>query len=228
MNRQYPILTASLIVGLTAWQGYLGGWSGQPEGRVLIEYGARKVNAGFPQAPWRLFASLLLHANWSHLVSNIFVLAIWGGRLEGLLGRLPMLGLLALAGVWGNLLSDIYGPELLGMGISGSALALVSCTLVLAALIPQAEGWGGEASRWLFLSCAALALALAVGLVAGSGGAHRLDHWGHFGGTVCGAIVGLAAGKAEPRRALATAAVVTLGAISAAVVVWYRGSSPFG
>lgn len=225
MSRKFPFLTVSLLVGLVIWQYYLGG---QPEGRVLIEYGARKANAGFPQSPWRLFASLALHANWLHLLSNAFMIGILGPLLERLLGRLELLATLVLAGLWGNLLSDIYGPEALAMGASGAALGLVTLVIALAAMTRDREEWGGGAKSWLKVCSFVLLLNIVMGVGWGAGQQHRLDHWAHAGGAIYGGLLGVVVGKAQARGRSALWMVSLASSVLAVGLIWWRGASPFG
>ncbi len=215
---------------LLAWQLYLGGAGGQPEGRVLIEHGARKMNAGFPQAPWRLLASLTLHANWFHFFSNAFILAVWGSLVELLLGPFVLLGLLVLGGLWGNLLSDIYGPDALAVGASGSGLGLMLCVLVLAWLLPQEKAWRGQSSAWLKITLLGLVLngLPFLGLVAARAG-YRFDHLAHAGGAAYGLLLGLLAGRLPTERRGAGLAITFLfSGLLAALVIGQRGTSPFG
>lgn len=225
-----PWLTVSVLVGLLLWHLSLAGFGGQPEGRVLIEHGARKMNGGFPQAPWRLLASLALHANWFHFLSNAFILAVWGSLVELLLGPMALFGLLLLAGIWGNLLSDIYGPELLAVGASGAGFGLLLCVLCLSLLCPEEEAWRGQARAWLKITVLGLVLnALPfLGLLAASRG-YRFDHWAHGGGAAYGFLVGLVAAKApKDRRRMALVLTYAVTGLLAALVIWQRGASPFG
>ncbi len=224
-----PYLTLALVLGLLAWQLYVSGGSGNATAPVLAQYGARKANLGFPQAPWRLMASVFLHYGWMHLVSNLVVIAAWGACLEKTLGRLEMLALFLLAGFWGSLASDLQGPNALGMGASGAGFAMITAVLVLALLGKEWSRWQGEAGRWLGVSVAAMALnALsAIGFANIIQGA-RLDHWAHGGGALCGLLLGLTAGLAGERRSRpvfwGTAAV--LAGVAVAVVA-SRPANPF-
>ena len=225
-----PYVTWGLLLGLLAWHVYVTGGAAQPAAATLVEYGARKATMGFPQAPWRLFASMFLHGNWWHLISNLVVLGFWGACLERVLGRMEMLALFFLTGLGSNILSDIFGPNMIAMGASGAVFGMVAAVLVLAILAPDWSVWQGESRRWLQVSLAALALNLVTAfsfatLVQGA----RLDHWAHGAGAAAGVLLALPAGLAgEERRRVAfwmTAALMA-GAVGAALAT--RGASPFG
>lgn len=217
----------SISALLTLVHLWLGGWGGRPTGRVLIEHGARTANAGFPQAPWRLFASLFLHGHWLHLFSNVCTLLVWGVVLERLMGAWQLASLLVVSGLWGNLASDIYGPARTAMGASGAALALVFCCLVVALRDPErCRGlWPGGVDRWRNFSWLGVGFTVATALwFEVFVRSVHLDHWAHGGGALYGLLVGLAwSGQAR----LAWLTHLT-GLVAAGLVIVSRGSSPFG
>jgi membrane associated rhomboid family serine protease len=216
---------AALLVG---WQIYVAGPDATADGGTLIRYGARKPSFGFPQAPWRLAASMFLHGGWIHLVANSLLIVLWGGQICRLLGTRAFLAFFLLTGLWGSLLSDIYGPEALAVGASGGASGLVLGLLVLALLAPQRARWAGDARRWLQSSVAVLVLnsMMAFGLTGMSYG--RLDHWAHTGGAVAGALLGLAASRDSDKNNRIYWLGVVLLSLALAAVIWRRGASPLG
>ena len=108
-----------LALVLVVWQIKVAGWHGVTDNATLIEYGARKPNFGFPQAPWRLVASMFLHGGWIHLLANVFLVVVWGSQWARMVGAFGLWATFLVTGVWGNLVSDIYGPEALAVGASG-------------------------------------------------------------------------------------------------------------
>lgn len=224
-----PWATFGLLLGLLIWQIYVTGGAGHADAPTLMQFGARKATRGFPQAPWRLMASVFLHFNWWHLLSNLLVLGVWGACLERLLGRLQVLVLFLLAGLWGSLLSDKFGPSILAMGASGAAFAMVTAVLALSVLGPDWPEWNGEAGRWLQVSVAALALnaVSALGFARMMPGA-LMDHWAHGGGALCGLLLGLAAALAGRDKRGPAFWGVSLGmTLTAWAILATRGSSPF-
>lgn len=226
-----PWLTFALVLLLLGWQLYVTGGAGTADAPTLMRFGARKAMFGFPQAPWRLMASCLLHAGWFHLLSNLVVLAVWGSCLERLLGRLPLLWFFALCGLWGSLLSDLYGPNVLAVGASGIVFGMILAVLAFSTLARDWPRWGGSdnALRWRDVSLAALALNLvtAAGFEFFRSGV-RLDHWAHAGGAFCGLALALGPILAPgDRRTLAYWLTALLLALAAAGVIAARGSGPF-
>jgi membrane associated rhomboid family serine protease len=175
-------------------------------------------------------ASVFLHFNWWHLISNLIVLGVWGGCLEKVLGRVEMLAIFLLAGLWGSLMSDLYGPNVLAMGASGAVFAMVAAVLVLALLAGDWSQWEGDSRRWLTVSLVALALnALSAVGFAGFVQGVRLDHWAHGGGALCGLLLGLASALAGPqRRRPAFWATAVALSLAAGLFIASRGPSPFG
>lgn len=229
-SRAFPWLTLCLVGLLVAWHVYLFGFGGQVSGETLIRFGARKANFGFPQAPWRLLASIFLHGGWWHLVSNALVLFLWGSLIQRVTGRGSVfLVVFCVSGLWGSILSDIYGPDVLAVGASGGAAGLVLFVLILGLLSPQMSGWEGQARPWVSSSVMAVLfnVGMALGLT-GNASAGRLDHWAHAGGALLGALLGLAASRDSEDRATYLSLVSCLACIGACLLVWSRGVSPFG
>lgn len=223
-------MTLGLVMVLLGWQLYVTGGAGHADAATLMQYGARKANRGFPQAPWRLMASVFLHFNWWHLLSNLLVLAAWGACLERVLGLGQVLAVFLLGGLWGSLLSDIKGPNMTAMGASGAVFGMVTAVLCLASLARDWPEWGGDANRWFRVSAAALALNIltAVGFARMMQGTAVMDHWAHGGGALCGVLLGVAPALRPKTRVLAFwGTALALGLVAAAVIV-SRGPSPFG
>lgn len=209
---------------LVGWQLYVAGPGGSADGGVLIKFGARKPNFGFPQAPWRLVASMFLHGGWFHLFSNCVVLVLWGGQVCRTLGNWACLAIFFLTGIWGNLLADVYGPEALAVGASGGVAGLVLTLLVCSYLVPDHPSWSGQAKSWFQSSVAALVLAvlMAFGITSRQ---VSLDHWAHTGGAVSGLLLGFAgvpALRGRPGVFWLSSAIL---AGAACLVIALRGSS---
>jgi len=217
-----------LVFLLLAWQIYVAGFDATADGGTLVRFGARRPNFGFPQPTWRLLCSTFLHGGWIHLLSNALLIIFWGGKLCRLLGNVAFLGVFLVAGFWGSLISDIYGPEAIAIGASGGTSGLLLAVLTMALLNPSRERWDGEAGSWLRSSLAVVALNLVF--VSGlTGGSHlQLDHWAHTGGAIAGAFLGsMACLDREGRNRALWFGVLSL-VLAAVGVVSARGSSPLG
>lgn len=226
-NRGSSVVWA-LAVGIIAWQLYVAGVDAVTDSGTLIRYGARKPNFHFPQAPWRLFASVFLHAGWVHLLANTFLLVTWGRVVARLLGPLAFLAAFLSCGFWGSLASDVLGPEALAIGASGATSGLVFLVLVLALVAKKRKGWQEESRQW-FLSSAAV-IGLNIGMALGSlkmAGA-QLDHWAHLGGAAAGLLLGLFSWRDSDSKQRGYWAGQLLLSLAGVGVILWRGSTPFG
>lgn len=218
----------AVALGMVAWQLYVAGVDAVTDSATLIRHGARKPNFGFPQAPWRLFASVFLHAGWIHLLANTFILVTWGQIVARLVGSLAFLASLAVCGVWGSLASDILGPEALALGASGATSGLVLFVLVQALVAKRRAEWQGESRQWFLVSAAVVGLNLGMTLGSLQMAGAQLDHWAHLGGAATGMLLGLFAWRDAGTRKSGIWVGLVLLTVVGACTIWWRGSTPFG
>ncbi len=83
--------------------------------------------------PKRLFASMFLHADLSHLIGNMLFLVLLGLLVEGAVGHGAFLALYLLGGLGGSLLSLVrhYGDPGGALGASGAIAALMGAYCVI-------------------------------------------------------------------------------------------------
>lgn len=227
LHRDTAVVWA-LAATLIGWQLYVAGPDAVTDSGTLIRFGARKPNFHFPQAPWRLMASVFLHGGWLHLAANCFFVVTWGAVVARLLGQVAFLAAFMVCGFWGSLISDIYGPEALALGASGATSGLVALVLVMSLVSGKRKAWNGEDKQWLISSLGVLVLnaAMAITVRAVPGGA--LDNWAHVGGAGAGVVLGLFAWKTTDTSQRPFWKGVVALALAAAGVVLSRGSTPFG
>lgn len=83
----------------------------------------------------RLVTSIFLHANLSHLFSNLLVQVLMGNAVERNLGHLRYLILFLLSGIGGNLVSVLYdraqGVNIYSVGASGAVFGVMGALFVL-------------------------------------------------------------------------------------------------
>lgn len=79
------------------------------------------------QEPWRLLTSIFAHASLSHLISNLWALALFGLILEGAIGPEKVLYFFLGSGLLINLFS-LYPSSL---GASGAIYAIIGALMVL-------------------------------------------------------------------------------------------------
>lgn len=74
---------------------------------------------------WRIFSAALLHANFTHILFNMWALWVLGPQIERGVGTGPYLALyIASAGIGGALAFHLGGPFDAGVGASGAIFGL--------------------------------------------------------------------------------------------------------
>lgn len=136
------------------------------------------------QGQWyRLITAAFLHANPSHLIFNMFTLAIVGAPIEAELGKAKFVALYLVSALGGSvasyLLSDAHA---LGLGASGAIFGLMGAYFVIA----RRRRWDTSAILAL------IGVNLAIGFVSTG-----IDWRAHLGGLVTGAVVGLAMSRSR-------------------------------
>jgi membrane associated rhomboid family serine protease len=188
---RFPQVTAG-IIGLLAvvylWM-IAAGWEftwilpsrwGYP---LAVAFGAlepERVRAG---EWWRLFTAALLHGSLFHMAINGFMLYQLGRLAENIFGRVGLVVLFVGSALCGTAASAFIGGHM-SVGASGAVMGLVGACIAFGLRHRRAipEFLRGLFGPTLYVY---VALILAIGLVPG------IDGWGHFGGAVGGALLGL-------------------------------------
>jgi membrane associated rhomboid family serine protease len=127
---------------------------------------------------WRLGTSMFLHYGILHIAFNMWALYVIGSPLEQWLGRLRYLGLYALSGLGGSLLSFATGQlDSASAGASGAIFGIFGAFFVI--------------SRRRGLETGAITGLIAINLVL-SFTISNIDWRGHVGGLIVGAAVAAA------------------------------------
>lgn len=87
-----------------------------------------------PQADWiTLFSAMFLHGGWLHIVSNLWILFIFGDNVEERMGGIGYLAFYLLSGVAAGLLQAFLVPEspVPMIGASGAIAGVLGAYLVL-------------------------------------------------------------------------------------------------
>ena len=134
--------------------------------------------------PWTLITSVFLHADFNHLLFNMFALFFFGSYLERLLGSNRFLIIFVAAGIVGNIGYFVTAPSDMtpAIGASGAAYGLMGTLSVLAPFM-SVYIWGLLPVPIVILT-AVYAFIDIIGLTAPSGIAH--------GAHLAGLLVGLA------------------------------------
>jgi rhomboid protease GluP len=139
------------------------------------------INAG---EKWRLFTSIFLHADFFHLLFNMYSLFILGGafmQVFDYLGKSPSLSFIivfVVAGICGSLASYYFNPSN-SLGASGAIFGLIGALFAVALIKGQTD---------MLMSYAyIIGLNLVFGFLPGS----NLDNSGHIGGLLGGIGMGV-------------------------------------
>jgi membrane associated rhomboid family serine protease len=99
-----------------------------PEGEYLWLSGDSLFNR---HEYWRLFTSLITHADLPHLLSNALIFLVFGWMLKAYFGMIAFPAASVLAGAITNLITvALYEPGTRLLGASGMAYAMVSFWLI--------------------------------------------------------------------------------------------------
>ena len=98
---------------------------------VLATYGQWNALV-YEGAFWQLFTSLFIHANIVHLGGNMIFLLIFGLRAEEMFDTEQYLLIYFLSGLAGNLLTLVYGSDMISVGASGAIFGIFGAVTVYA------------------------------------------------------------------------------------------------
>jgi len=169
----------------------------------LTSYGLvpARLSAGNPIPFASLFTSMFLHGSWFHVLSNMWVLFIFGDNVEDRLGSGRYLSFYLLAGVVAGLTQVAFAPssQVPTVGASGAIAGVLGAYLILypsgrvLTLIPLIFlPWLVEIPAYLFLGLWFLSQ-LSSGLLSlghlGAGQFSGIAWWAHVGGFLFGLIL---------------------------------------
>ena len=139
--------------------------------------------------PWTLVTSVFLHADFNHLLFNMFALFFFGSYLERLVGSNRFLIIFIAAGIVGNLGYFVTAPNNMfpAIGASGAAYGVMGTLAILAPFI-RVYVWGLLPVPIVVLT-AVYALLDVSGLFISSGS--NIAHGAHLAGLLVGLVFGL-------------------------------------
>ncbi|MBL4688154.1 MAG: rhomboid family intramembrane serine protease [Nannocystaceae bacterium] len=156
-------------------------WGGSELAPTLVRMGAN-TDASLSGEPWRLFASVLLHAGIAHALINGFVLIALGGFLERLIGPARLLVVLVASGLGGAIASALAGNAALSVGASGAIWGALGASAVFGlkpmGVIPKAVVPSIRRA-----AITNLVINLTVSFLP------EVDLWAHLGGGIVGAAL---------------------------------------
>ncbi len=102
--------------------------------RQYGQYNSFVLNGGY----WQLFTSMFVHVNIVHLLGNMIFLLIFGLRAEELFKIEEYLAVYFIPGLAGNLLTLLFGPNMVSAGASGAIFGLFgACTIYVRRAVGQ-------------------------------------------------------------------------------------------
>ena len=110
---------------------------------LLMEY------PKWPQEPWRLLTSCLVHADWMHLVFNLFWTWRFGQILEPIFGLFPMIGIYVLLAAGAS--ASEWAVSGGGIGLSGVGYGMFGLCWALHRYHPSYRGLMDEQTTRLFI-----------------------------------------------------------------------------
>ncbi|MFZ0966360.1 MAG: rhomboid family intramembrane serine protease [Candidatus Bathyarchaeia archaeon] len=126
---------------------------------------------------WQLFTSIFVHVSIVHLLGNMFFLLIFGLRAEELFSLKEYLLIYFLSGLTGNLLTLLFGFDMVSAGASGAIFGMFgACTIYFRRALGQS-----------IISALLYAFFL---LMISSG--PSVNIFAHLGGLVVGLLIGYA------------------------------------
>ena len=87
------------------------------------------LNGSLPYEIWRFFSSIFLHGSLSHIISNLFALALFGTILESITGSRRFLLIFVSAGIIANAIAINFYP--LSLGASGAIYGILGALIIL-------------------------------------------------------------------------------------------------
>jgi len=139
--------------------------------RVYGQYNAFVLNGAY----WQLFTSMFVHVSIMHILGNMFFLLIFGLRAEEIFSTQEYLLIYFLSGLAGNLLTLLFGPNMISAGASGAIFGLFgACTIYFRRAIGQ--------SIMSALIYASFLLLISTG--------PDVNFLAHFGGLAVGLLLG--------------------------------------
>lgn len=222
------VLLVAMAVGYL-WELIVAGGPGSlfdgPGGQALVDAGALVPYSGISGSHlvggivggewWRLLSSMFLHAGLIHLGLNAYVLWIFGTEIERQIGRIPMLAVFLVTGVFAGAASFAFSPGfVVAVGASGAIFGLVGAFIAYNYL--RRRNVMAQARLRGALSLLLINLIIGFSIPA-------IDWRAHLGGLVAGLIAGFAVDPSRPpalRRTFATLGLLALviGAVAMVAV----------
>jgi membrane associated rhomboid family serine protease len=141
-SKRLPVVTWALIVINTLIFVYMISLKPESQDQLVFTFGLvpARLNLSEPlyllQQPGQLislFSSQFLHANWFHLISNMWILFIFGDNVEDLMGKKRFIAFYLLSGIAANFAHAFAMPDtqIPAVGASGAIAGVLGAYLLL-------------------------------------------------------------------------------------------------
>ncbi|RKW51538.1 MAG: rhomboid family intramembrane serine protease [Lachnospiraceae bacterium] len=178
-------ITIGIIIINIIYFLFLETHGGSEDTMVMLRYGA-----AFPEnikngEYYRLATSMFMHFGIEHIVNNMLILVLLGGKLEDIMGHFKFFVIYMLSGILANIASDLAqtmtGDFAVSAGASGAIFGVVGA--LLASLVLSK---GKIKNLNLYQIAVSLGLMLYAGFKTTG-----VDNIAHVGGAVSGVFIGL-------------------------------------
>ena len=164
-------------------------------GDLLTDKGALDTYSVYSRDEWyRLITATFLHADISHIFSNMIGLFFLGGLIEISVGHLGFALIYLLSGIGGNAVSILYEKAFLmdrySIGASGGVYGLIGAVLVLS-IYERIRQKSGDSSKAQTGNLVYRGLFVVVFMVASGFSEQNINNAAHIGGLVIGILVSL-------------------------------------
>ncbi len=188
------VVFAAMLVNQGYWGGGLS-WknvffgTGSYNG---LRFGGLTLRDLYAGEVWRLLTATFVHFGLIHITINLLGFYQLGCLVESWYGPGPFLAIYVLTGAGGNFLSALVrhslktDPALLCAGGSTVIMGLVGLCALVGWILRSRTG-DHLRNQMLFV----IILTAGIGIVFWAVGLPVIDNWGHAGGTVVGALIGL-------------------------------------
>ncbi|MCL6578048.1 MAG: rhomboid family intramembrane serine protease [Candidatus Bathyarchaeota archaeon] len=167
-------LLIAINIAVYAYTSIIGGNFMETDYYVLLQYGQSNsfvMSGGY----WQLFTAMFVHVGLVHLLGNMFFLLIFGLRAEDMFTIQEYLLIYLLSGLTGNLLTLLFGPDMLSAGASGAIFGMFGAVTIF---VRRAVGQ----SILSALMYSFFLLMINIG--------PNVNNLAHFGGLIIGLLIG--------------------------------------
>jgi len=167
-------LLIAINIAVYAYTSIIGGNFMETDYYVLLQYGQSNsfvMSGGY----WQLFTAMFVHVGLVHLLGNMFFLLIFGLRAEDMFTIQEYIIIYLLSGLTGNLLTLLFGPDMLSAGASGAIFGMFGAVTIF---VRRAVGQ----SILSALMYSFFLLMINIG--------PNVNNLAHFGGLIIGLLIG--------------------------------------